>query len=81
MGVEVVGTTLGGSNLLGSLVVANSNGVLITDFAFSDELEKLQEFGPVEKLEDKLNAVGNNILVNDKKALVHPGYKKSNSFP
>lgn len=71
--VEVVRTSIGGSTVIGSLVAMNSNAVLLAGFAEEDEIARLEGID-VYVLDHKLNAVGNNILVNDKGAICHPGY-------
>lgn len=78
LGLEVVTTTVGGSTLVGSLVVGNRNGVVVADFVRESELEVLRTSG-VEVLRLKsarLNAAGNNILVNDRGAVCHPDLPK-----
>ncbi len=69
--VEVFETLLGGSSLLGSLSVMNSYGAVITDFAEDNDVNFLFERMNVLFVKDKINAVGNDILANDKAALVH----------
>ncbi|MFQ6107589.1 MAG: translation initiation factor IF-6 [Thermoplasmata archaeon] len=75
LGVEVTVTTIGGSTILGSLIRSNSYGSIVTNFVSEEEMGKLRRLRPVE-IDHKLNAVGNNILCNDKGALVHPGFGK-----
>lgn len=78
LGLEVITTTVGGSTLVGSLVVGNRNGVVVADFVRESELEVLRTSG-IEVLRLKsarLNAAGNNILVNDKGAVCHPDLPK-----
>ncbi|MEM4729799.1 MAG: translation initiation factor IF-6 [Thermoplasmata archaeon] len=75
-GAPVVRTTLGGSRVVGSLCAINSSGIVVTGFATDEEMEAIRRVGPpgmrILRLPDKLNAVGNNVLVNDRAALVHP---------
>ncbi|MFQ5837337.1 MAG: translation initiation factor IF-6 [Thermoplasmata archaeon] len=71
--VLVVQTTLGGSTIIGSLIAMNSHAALVTNFAEMEEVAKLGGID-VYRLDHKLNAVGNNILVNDRGAICHPGY-------
>lgn len=70
--VEVITTVIGGATVVGSLVAMNSNGAVVTNFAEKNELARLPKGLRVAKMEEKVNAAGNNILVNDKAALVHP---------
>jgi translation initiation factor 6 len=75
LGVRAVRMNVGGSSLVGSLLALNSNAVLLTNFARDEEMAKLGAMD-VYTLEHRLNAVGNNVLVNDHGALCHPGYGK-----
>jgi len=69
---SAVQTSVGGSTVLGSLVAMNSNGVLVTPYAESEEIEAIGQ--AVYPLPHRLSAVGNNVLCNDHGAVVHPGY-------
>ena len=71
--VQVIATNIAGGTIVGSLVAMNSNGAIVTNFVEKRELVKLPRILRVGKMEEKFNAAGNNILVNDKAALVHPG--------
>lgn len=73
LGVRAVQTTVGGSNLVGSLVALNSRALLAAAFAQPAELERVEALD-IYTLDHRLNAVGNNLLVNDSGALCHPGY-------
>jgi len=70
--VEVIRTTVADSFLVGSLVAMNSNGAIVSGLAGEKELDVIRSRIPVALLEDKLNAAGNNILVNDSGAIVNP---------
>jgi translation initiation factor 6 len=77
LGVPVVRSPIGGSRVVGSLCTLNSQGIVVSDLASREELDALRRAAPgtrLLKLAGKLNAVGNNILVNDRAALVHPDY-------
>ncbi len=67
-----VQTTIAHSAVIGSLVSMNSNGILVSPFVEEDEVEAIG--GPVYPLPHRLSAVGNNVLCNDRGAVVHPGY-------
>ena len=77
LNVEVFTTSIDGSPLLGTLMVMNSKGAVITDFADEKDVKFLFNKMNVLFIEDKINAVGNDILVNDKAAMVHMGYSSS----
>jgi len=70
--VEVVATNVAGSTVVGSLLAMNSNGAIVTNFVEKAELAKLPRDLNIGMMEEKLNASGNNVLVTDRAALVHP---------
>ncbi len=74
LGVHAVTLTVSGSYVVGSLVAMNSSGAVVTGLIESDELEKMESEIPCMRLDEALNAAGNNILANDNGAIVHPGY-------
>jgi len=73
LAVRVVTTRVGGANVVGALLAMNSRGAVVTGFAEPDELAALKGLS-VLALPHRLNAAGNNILCNDRGAVVHPGY-------
>jgi translation initiation factor 6 len=70
--VKVERATVGSTNLIGSLLSMNSYGAVVTNMATNAEVEHLSRFLPVYRIADKINASGNNILVNDHGALANP---------
>ncbi len=74
-GMEI---TIGGSTLIGSLVAGNKNGFVVANFASDSEIAQLKETGlNVTRLTSgRLNAVGNNVLANDKGAFCHQDLAK-----
>lgn len=72
---EVVRTTIDGANIVGALLVMNSNGALVSPFLGEKEKKLIEKHVPVTVLPEKLNAAGNDILANDFGALVHPSFK------
>lgn len=71
--VPVIRTPISGSNLSGALTCGNSNGFVVSKYAFDNEIQRLRDEDiAVERIPDKLTAVGNIILANDNGALVHP---------
>ena len=75
--VEVVQTTIAGSELVGAMAAANSNGIVICQYARKKEIDKLSKVFEVEVVETKMTCLGNNICVNDRGAIVHPEIEKS----
>jgi translation initiation factor 6 len=72
LGVQVIVTNIAGATIVGSLVAMNSNGIIVSNFAEKNELARFPQDVRVAKMEEKINAAGNNLLVNDNAALVHP---------
>lgn len=70
--VDIIRTTLQGSPIIGSLLVGNSNGFVVTGLASQSELDILSEYRDLMLLEEGMNAAGNVILANDLFAIVHP---------
>ncbi len=74
LGVRVVKTTIGESEIVGALVTLNQNGVVVAGEVDDAELETLRHLGRVHVLDSRLNALGNTILANDHGAIVHPEF-------
>ncbi len=68
----VVRTTIGGTRVNGALMDINSNGAVVSDIIEEREIEKLLDHVKVTVIPDLQNALGNNILLNDHGALIHP---------
>jgi translation initiation factor 6 len=77
LGVELLELTIGGSNILGSVVAMNGRGAIVADFASEEEVALLERQGlQVGRVAGKFNAAGNNILCNDHGALLNPDFSK-----
>ena len=71
--VKLVELNIADATIIGSLLTFNSNGAVVTDFVDDEAVRILKDQGfDVCVISDKLNAAGNDILVNDMGALVHP---------
>ncbi len=73
--VTPVPLLVGSSTVVGSLVVGNSNGFVISNNALRHEMAQLKASCgglTVRKLPGRINAAGNVILANDTAALIHP---------
>ena len=71
--VKLVELTIADSNIIGSLLVCNSKGLVATDLIDESNKKLLKENGfDVCVINDIYNAVGNDILVNDNGGLIHP---------
>lgn len=69
--------TVAGSFVIGSLVVMNSNGAIISGLSEPKEIKMIEKMIPCVAVDDPLNAAGNNILANDNGAIVNPDYPKA----
>ncbi|OKY79203.1 MAG: Translation initiation factor 6 [Candidatus Methanohalarchaeum thermophilum] len=75
--VKTIKTTVGESNLLGSLTEINSNGIIVSGIATEDEIDTIKENGlNFGVISEKMNTSGNLVLANDKLALTHPDLPK-----
>ena len=64
------------ATIIGSLLTFNSKGALVCDFIDEDSLKIIKDQGfEVCVISDKINAVGDDILVNDTGAMVHSELK------
>lgn len=67
-------------DIVGRLCVGNSKGLLVPDAINEVESVTLREELPesikLQKINDKLSALGNVIVCNDKIALIHPEIDK-----
>lgn len=75
LGVPGIPVSIGGSHVVGSLVAGNRKGLVVADIILETELRRFRKTGlHVSRLAELLNAAGNNILCNDRGALVNPEY-------
>jgi len=79
--VPAVRMTIGGSRVVGALCALNSNGIVLSELVGSDELALIKRIAKKElratRVPGRLNALGNNVLVNDNAGLVHPDIGKT----
>ena len=74
--IKLVELSIADASIIGSLLTINSNGAVVTDFVDEGSVKIIEDQDlNVCVIEDKLNAAGNDILVNDKGVLVHPDMK------
>jgi translation initiation factor 6 len=75
---ECFGMTIYGTDLVGIFMRGNSNGIAISNVASDYEIGKIKELGldlNVGVITSDINAVGNNVIVNDKIAIINPEYR------
>jgi translation initiation factor 6 len=77
LNVPLIHTSISGSVLIGSLVCANSNGMLVSNTIRMEELEHIKAVykGNITVMDTKKTAYGNLVLANDKGAVVDPRFK------
>nr|XP_027193896.1 eukaryotic translation initiation factor 6-like [Dermatophagoides pteronyssinus] len=73
--IPVVKTTIGGSTTVGSCCVGNRKGLLVSNSTTEYELMNIRNALPddikIQRVEERLNALGNVIAVNDYVAFCH----------
>jgi len=78
--IPVVQTSIADVRIIGRLIAGNSKGLLVPDTTTDQELQHLRNSLPesvkIQRIEEKLSALGNCILTNDHVALVHPDIDK-----
>ncbi|KAI8095062.1 eukaryotic translation initiation factor 6 [Gilbertella persicaria] len=74
--IPVVHTSIAGTRIVGRLTAGNKNGLLVPSTTTDQELQHLRNSLPeniaVQRVEERLSALGNVIACNDYVALVHP---------
>jgi translation initiation factor 6 len=79
LGCKAVPTTVDGSDLVGVYAIANARGILLPEMADRVEISLLKKHLPgvvVDVIPTGLNALRNNILANDKLAIINPEYSR-----
>jgi translation initiation factor 6 len=78
LGVTAIRTTIAYVDIVGTMVAMNSNGMVVNRFVNGIEEKKLRELGiSIAYTLPSMNAAGNLILTNDKRALVGTKTPKS----
>ncbi len=78
LGTEIVKTTLADCDLIGVYMTGNSRGVILPYHVTDEEVRLIHELGyEYYVVEDKHNAIGNNLVVNDRRGIVNPHIPKS----
>jgi len=74
--IPIVQTTIGGTRIIGRLTAGNRHGLLVPSSTTDGELQHLRNSLPdtvaLQRVEERLSALGNVIAANDYVALVHP---------
>jgi translation initiation factor 6 len=80
LGVESGDRPVSSSDLVGLFARANSNGIILSNLVETGEIERLESLKlgiNIGIIDSGLNTVGNNIIANDKIAVVNPDYDSS----
>ncbi|HID42266.1 MAG TPA: translation initiation factor IF-6 [Archaeoglobaceae archaeon] len=75
--VDVVVTTIAGSELAGVLAAANSRGVIVSHYTLKREIKKLSRVFKTTVIETDMTCFGNIVCLNDNGGLVHPDANES----
>ncbi len=74
--VKIATTSICNTSLIGPMIALNSRSLVTTDLAHEYELARLKKYVDIGVVSETFNAIGNNVLVNDRHALVHPQLSK-----
>lgn len=78
--IPVIKTSIAGTRLVGRLTVGNRNGLLLPNTTNDQELLHIRNSLPeevvVQRIDERLSALGNCIACNDYVALIHPDVDK-----
>nr|XP_054748174.1 eukaryotic translation initiation factor 6-like [Lytechinus pictus] len=78
--VPVVHSSIDGCRIIGRLTAGNRHGLLVPNSTTDQELQHIRNALPdsvaIQRIEEKLSALGNVIACNDYVALVHPDVDK-----
>jgi len=73
--IPVVKTSIAGTRIIGRLCAGNKNGLLLPNMTTDQELQHLRNSLPdevvVQRVEERLSALGNCVVCNDHVALIH----------
>lgn len=74
--IPLVHTSIGGTRIVGRLTAGNRHGLLLPNSTTDQELQHLRNALPdsvhIQRIEERLSALGNVIACNDYAALIHP---------
>lgn len=74
--IPVIHTSIAGCRIIGRLTVGNKHGILVPNTTTDQELQHLRNSLPdavkIQRIEERLSALGNVIACNDYCAIVHP---------
>ncbi|KAJ8125208.1 hypothetical protein O1611_g8432 [Lasiodiplodia mahajangana] len=78
--IPICRTTIAGTRIIGRLTAGNRKGLLVPTSTTDQELQHLRNSLPdeirIQRIEERLSALGNVIVTNDHIALVHPDLER-----
>ena len=78
--IPVIHASIGGCRIVGRLTVGNRHGLIVPNTTTDQELQHLRNSLPdnikIQRVEERLSALGNVIACNDYVAIVHPDLDK-----
>jgi translation initiation factor 6 len=78
--IPICHATIAGTRIVGRLTVGNKNGLLVPTTTTDQELQHLRNTLPdavkIQRIEERLSALGNVICCNDHVAIVHPDLER-----
>lgn len=77
LGADAIEMSVADSHLIGIFARANSNGILLSNLATDEEVAHLRSLNlgiRIGVVNSRLNAIGNNVLANDRIALINDEY-------
>ncbi|KAK4158418.1 hypothetical protein C8A00DRAFT_10869 [Chaetomidium leptoderma] len=78
--IPICRTTIAGTRIIGRLTAGNRKGLLVPTSTTDQELQHLRNSLPdeirIQRIEERLSALGNVIVTNDHTALVHPDLER-----
>lgn len=78
--IPVIKTSIAGTRLVGRMTVGNRNGLLLPNTTTDQEMMQIRNSLPdevvVQRIDERLSALGNCIACNDYVALIHPDLDK-----
>lgn len=77
LGVRAIRTMIDNSYLIGCMSVVNSNGIILSGSDGNEVSKEAYGDRNVLYLKDKINAIGNDILTNDRSAMIHKAFTES----
>ncbi len=79
LGVKAIPVSLAESGMVGLFARANSNGIALSNLVDNHEVEELKSQCDglrIGVVDSNLNAIGNNVITNDKIAIINPEYSE-----